>query len=462
MPLLKRRFTQAENAITEGVIWKQLLIFFFPILLGTFFQQLYNTADAMIVGKFVGKEALAAVGGATGNLTGLLVGFFVGLSSGATVILSQFFGGRKHQEVSDTVHTAAAMALAFGAFLTIFGYTMSPTILRWMGTPENIMNDAVTYIRIYFIGMIPNLIYNIGSGVLRAVGDSRRPLYFLIVSTMTNIVLDVILVVGFEMGVAGAGLATILSQAVSAVLVVMTLMRSHTIYRLEARKIRFHGQIFAKVIRIGLPAGLQSVMYSMSNVVVQTSVNAFGTDVLAGWTSYSKLDGLFWMIVGAFGVSITTFVGQNFGARRYDRMKKSVLVCMGMTAGATVALSALLILFGPYAFRLFSDDAAVIAKGMEILHLLAPTWLLYISIEILSGAVRGAGDSLRPTLFTLFGVCLLRVSWLTLIAPRIGTLAAVAVCYPITWTITSALFIVYYLRGRWLKRCIQRAGLAEE
>lgn len=314
MPWNRRRTAIEENSITQGVIWKQLLIFFFPILLGSFFQQMYNTADAVIVGKVVGKEALAAVGGATGALINLIVGFFVGLSSGATVILSQFFGARKHQEVSDTVHTAAAMALSFGAFLMVAGYILSPTLLRWMGTPEDIFDNAVTYIRIYFIGIIPSLIYNIGSGILRAVGDSRRPLYFLIAACMTNIVLDVILVVGFEMGVAGAAWATIISQLVSAVLVVLVLLRSHGAYQLQPRKIRFHPALLGRIMQIGLPAGLQSVMYSLSNVIIQSSVNAFGTDVLAAWTAYGKLDGLFWMIVGAFGVSITTFVGQNFGA----------------------------------------------------------------------------------------------------------------------------------------------------
>lgn len=445
-----------EGGITGGVIWKQLLLFFFPILLGTFFQQLYNTVDAMIVGQGVGKEALAAVGGATGTLINLLVGFFVGVSSGATVIISQYFGARDGQKVSRAVHTAAAMALFFGGLLTVAGIWLAPDMLRWMDTPDNVLPHALPYLRIYFAGMIPSLIYNIGSGVLRAVGDSTRPLIFLIVACLTNIVLDVLFVLGFHMGVAGAALATIISQAVSAVLVVVTLLRSETMFRLHPRRIRLHGEMVKRTLQIGLPAGLQSVMYSISNVLIQRAVNGFDTNVLAGWTAYSKIDCLFWMMVSAFGIAITTFVGQNFGAGLMDRVKKSVRVCMGMTFGTTVVMSLVLYFGGSLFYRLFTPDEAVIDEGMKILRLLVPTYVTYISIEILSGAVRGAGDSLIPTLMTLFGVCLLRVAWLAVALPKWPTMTTVLLAYPITWVITSLLFIVYYWKGGWLKRCLAR------
>ncbi len=448
------RWLEDEGGITGGVIWKQLLLFFFPILLGTFFQQLYNTVDAMIVGQGVGKEALAAVGGATGTLINLLVGFFVGVSSGATVIISQYFGARDPQKVCRAVHTAAAMALLFGGLLMVVGIWLAPDMLRWMDTPDTVLPHALPYLRIYFAGMIPSLIYNIGSGVLRAVGDSKRPLLFLIVACLTNIVLDVLFVLGFHMGVSGAALATIISQAVSAVLVVITLLRSDTMFRLHPRRIRFHGEMMKRIIQIGLPAGLQSVMYSISNVLIQRAVNGFDTNVLAGWTAYSKIDCLFWMMVSAFGIAITTFVGQNFGAGLIDRVKKSVRVCMGMTLGTTVVMSLVLYFGGSVFYRLFTPDEAVIDEGMKILRLLVPTYVTYISIEILSGAVRGAGDSLIPTLMTLFGVCLLRVAWLAVALPRWPTMTTVLLAYPITWVITSLLFIVYYLRGGWLKRCL--------
>lgn len=448
------------NSITGGVIWKTLLAFFFPILLGTFFQQMYNTVDAIIVGKFVGKEALAAVGGATGSLINLIVGFFVGLSSGATVILSQFYGGRRSEEVSQTVHTAMAMAIAGGAIIMIVGYIFSPALLEMLGTPADVLPHAVIYLRIYFIGMIPSLIYNIGSGLLRAVGDSRRPLLFLAAACMVNIVLDILLVVGMEMGAAGAALATILSQLVSAALVIFTLTSSQTVYHLDVRKIRFHTQLLGRIAAIGLPAGLQSMMYSVSNVVIQTAVNGFGTDMIAAYTAFGKLDGFYWMIVGAFGVSITTFVGQNFGAKQYDRMRRSVRVCLLMMFGSTIVLSTLLLLGGPMLYHLFTDDPVVVEYGMQMLRVIAPAYIAFICIEILSGALRGVGDSLVATLFTLFGVCVFRVIWVVWILPLNHTLEMLMLSYPITWTLTSILFIVYYLWGGWLKRAIRKSGLA--
>lgn len=452
---------QDAHSITEGVIWKQLLIFFFPILLGTFFQQLYNTVDAMVVGKAVGTEALAAVGGATGTLINLLVGFFVGLSSGATVIISQFYGGRKIREVHMAVHTSAAMALTFGALLMAIGIPMTPTFLRWMGTPDTVLAYAIPYMRIYFAGMIPSLIYNIGSGTLRAIGDSRRPLYFLIVACLTNIVLDLLLVVVLGMGVSGAALATILSQSVSAVLVILSLCRTDDCYRLFPRKIRFHVSLLRDILRIGLPGGLQSVSYSVSNVMIQAAINGFGTAAMAGWTTFGKLDAFFWMIVNAFGVSITTFVGQNFGAQRYDRVRQSIRQCLMMTAGTTIFISLMVYHFGDAFLHLFTDDPAVLERGMYLARLLAPTWITYVCIEILSGAMRGAGEAFVPTMITLIGVCVVRIIWLLTVVPLRHELGTVAFSYPLTWVISSVAFILYYFKGGWLKRCIQKAGFPQ-
>jgi putative MATE family efflux protein len=304
--------------------------------------------------------------------------------------------------------------------------------------------------------MIPSLIYNIGSGILRAVGDSRRPLYFLIVSCMANIVLDVVLVLGLEMGVAGAALATILSQTVSAALVLVVLMRSRTAYHLDARKIRFHGRLLRRIVQIGLPAGLQSVMYSISNVLIQTFINNFGTDVSAAWSAWGRLDGLQWMIMNAFGISITTFVGQNFGAMKFDRVKKGVKECLLMAFAAAAACSALMLLFGRSLFHLFASDEAVIEKGMEILRLIAPFYVTYTCVEILSGAMRGAGESVAPTLFTLFGVCVLRLAWLLGFVARNPSIPLTMFSYPMTWAVTSCLFIFYYWKGPWMKRCQER------
>ena len=443
-----------QNAMTEGVIWKQLLLFFFPIVLGTFFQQLYNTADAIIVGKFVGKEALAAVGGTTGTLINLLVGFFVGLSSGASVIISQFFGARRPDDVSRAVHTTMALALASGAALTVLGIWSSRAVLVMMGTPEDVLGHAVTYINIYFLGMIPSLIYNIGSGILRAVGDSRRPLFFLISATMTNIVLDVVLVIGLNMGVAGAAAATVLSQVVSAVLVMMTLCRSPQVYRVQLKKIRFYGDMLVRIVRIGLPAGLQSVMYSLSNIIIQASVNGFGTDVMAAYTAYGKVDGMYWMVINAFGVAITTFVGQNFGARLYDRMKKSINVCLGIAAAVTLLLSGVLMVVAEPLLGLFSDDAQVLEIGLSIVRLIVPTYITYIFIEILSGAMRGAGDSRNCMYITLGSFVVFRQVYLMIVYKLWGTIIPVVMGYPAGWVVCSVIFFFYYRSGRWKKSAV--------
>lgn len=285
----------AGNKITEGVIWKQLLFFFFPILLGTFFQQLYNTVDAVIVGHFVGKEALAAVGGPTSTLINLMLGFFVGVSSGAMVIISQLYGAQK-QEITLAVHTSMALAVSVAVGMMVLGLTLSPWALRAMGTPEEVLDYALTYIRIYFCGTIFSLIYNMGSSILRAVGDSRRPLYFLIVCSLANLFLDILFVVKMKMGVAGVGVATVLSQAISAGLVLVALIMTDSVYHVNPKKVRFTWPILKSIVLIGLPAGLQQVMYSVSNIVIQSSINSFGTDTVAAWTAYGKIDGLFWMI----------------------------------------------------------------------------------------------------------------------------------------------------------------------
>ena len=440
------------NGITEGVIWKQLLSFFFPIVLGTFFQQLYNTTDAVIVGNFVGKEALAAVGGSTGTLINLLVGFFVGLSSGATVIISQYFGGRNTEGLEKSVHTAFALSIAGGAVIMVLGIVFSRWALGAMGTPEEIMGHSLTYMRIYFLGMIPSLIYNMGSGILRAVGDSKRPLYFLIISCAANIVLDLLFVVVFGLGTAGVGIATVLSQVISAVLVIVALLRAEDAYRLHIRQIRFTNSILRKIITIGIPAGLQSVMYSVSNIIIQASVNTFGTDTIAARTASSQIDGLFWMIMGAFGVSIMTFVGQNFGAQKYDRIHKSVRVCLGMAFGVSIGMSVLLLLTGQYIYLLFTGDGKVIESGVTILRCMVPYYATYVCIEILSGAVRGTGDAVVPMLMTCIGICVLRIIWIFTVVPQWHTIEMVSYSYPITWGVTSLLFILYYWKGGWLKR----------
>lgn len=325
----------AKNQITEGVIWKQLLFFFFPILLGTLFQQLYNTADTIVVGRFVGTDALASVGGSTGQIVNLVVNFFVGLSSGATVIIARFYGAGNRWKLNNALHTAIALSITGCIITAILGILLTPSILEMMQTPADVIGGSIAYLRIYFAGIIFVFVYNIGSGILRAVGDSKRPLYFLMVCCFLNIGLDILFVVLLHLGIKGAAYATVISQAVSALLVLLSLGRSTDIYRLRPRKIRFHRSLLISIITIGLPAGIQSVMYSISNIIIQTSLNSLGTETVAAHTAFTKIDAIYWMISGAFSVSIITFIGQNFGARKFDRMKKSIKVCLLMDLAAS-------------------------------------------------------------------------------------------------------------------------------
>ena len=450
---MKAEKHQISNQITEGVIWKQLLFFFFPILFGTFFQQLYNTTDAVIVGKFVGKEALAAVGGPAATLINLLIGFFTGFSSGAAVIISQYYGAKKQDDVRKTVHTAIALSIAGGAVIMALGLLFSGTALRAMNTPDDILSLSVMYMRLYFLGVIPSLIYNMGSGILRAVGDSKRPLYFLIMSCIANIVLDILFVKILQMGVAGVAIATALSQVFSALMVVTALMKTEDSYKLYLREIRLSPVFLHNIIRIGLPAGIQSTMYSLSNLIVQASINSFGTDTIAAWTAYGKVDGIFWMIMGAYGVAITTFAGQNFGAGKYDRIKKSVRICLGMAAFTSILLSVIVLAGGRIFFGLFTNDPNFVSIGLGMMWVISPSYVTYICIEILGGTTRGCGDAIPPMLITAVGVCVLRVTWVLAAVPLRPEVSTVAFSYPLTWTVTSLFFIVYYLKGNWLKRC---------
>ena len=432
------------NRITEGSIFGQLLLFFFPILFGTFFQQLYNTADAMVVGRFVGKQALAAVGGSTSTLINLLVGFFVGLSSGATVVISQFYGARKADMVHWAVHTSIAFSVIGGVIFMIVGLLGSPWALEAMKTPEDVMGHAVVYIRIYFLGIIVNLVYNMGAGILRAIGDSRRPLYFLIASCFTNIILDVLLVAVLGMGVAGAALATITSQLLSAVLVVRALMKTDDMYKLEWKKVRIDQRMLQRIVRIGIPAGMQSVMYNISNVIIQAGVNTLGTDNVTAWATYGKVDGLYWMMINALGISATTFVGQNFGAGRLDRVRKGAGACMVIGVVLTASVGVVLYNGGHLLVELFTTDQQVQAISMDLLHFMVPTFITYIAIEILSGTLRGVGDAWMPLIITGIGVCAVRVLWIMFVLPHYHTIIGAAFCYPLTWSLTTVAFVIYY------------------
>ena len=445
--------TAQKNQIVEGVIWKQLLLFFFPILIGSFFQQLYNTVDTIIVGQFVGKQALAGVG-STGTVINLWLGFFIGLAGGASVIISQYYGASDGDGLSKAVHTSIALALAGGAALTAVGLVTARASLEMLDVAEDVMDEAMTYITVFYSGMIATVVYNVGTGILRAIGDSKRPLYILIACCGVNIVLDLLFVVVFHWAVFGVALATVIAQLVSAALVMLRLTLVRESYRVRLRQIRFHGPTLKKVVRLGLPTGMQSVLYSISNLVIQAAVNSFGTDAMASWAAVSRIDGFVWMVMGAFGISVTTFVGQNFGAGRYDRVLRGTRVCLALTAGTTLALTAVELIFAGPLLRIFTGDETVVSLGTTVVRVWAPAYIAYVFIEIFSGAVRGVGEALQPMVITIFGVCVLRLAWIWGVLPLHRTEAMVAASYPVTWGITGVVFIVYYLRMNWLKRHI--------
>ena len=344
------------------------------------------------------------------------------------------------------------LGLLVGAFFTVAGFLLTPWSLRAMGTPEEAMPGAVLYLRVYFLGMVPNVVYNMGTGVLRAIGDFRRPLYFLIAASGCNIVLDLLLVLVFHLDVAGVAIATICSQLLSAVLVVVALLRSEmTPYQLFPRQLHIHPEPMRGILHIGVPTALQSVMYSASNIVIQAAINSFGTDTVAAWTAYGKMDVIFWMTVTAMSQSITTFAGQNYGAGQYQRVKKGLWVSAGMLSVFTIGISAVFFFLARPILTIFTPDAAVLDIGVDMVRFLAPCYITYILIELIAGAVRGAGKSVGPMLIDVFGVCGLRLAWLFLVVPVHHTLTVVMASYPITWTVTSVALLIYYFFGRWLK-----------
>lgn len=435
-----------KNQITEGVIWKQLLIFFFPIVIGTFFQQIYNTADSIVVGRFVGKEALAAVGGSVNQIVNLVVEVFVGLTSGASVIVAQFYGAKDKKNLNKTLHTSYAFGIVTGFVVAVVGLLVTNTVLELMKTPQELMADSRLYLHIYFCGMIFNIIYNMGASILRAVGDSRRPLYVLMVTCGLNIVLDILLVVIFRLGVMGVAITTVSCQGISSILVTAMLMKEHPLFQLKLREIRFYRVSLNSVLRIGIPAALEATMYTIANLIIQVFVNELGTDTVAAWGTFAKIDAVYWMVVNAFGISITTFVGQNYGAGKVKRMRKSVGICLGMSyAGAILVSGALYALADPL-YRLFTTDENVVRIGVDMMHFLLPSYFMYVVIGILSGALRGAGRVLVPMLLTCGGVCLIRIVWMFGVFPGHPGINTIMLSYPVSWGITAVLFIIYYFR----------------
>lgn len=437
-----------KKNITTGVIWQQILLFFFPILFGTFFQQFYNTIDAVLVGRFVGKEALSAVSGAPAMIVSLIIGFFTGLASGATVAISQFYGSNDEPSVSATTHTAIVFSVIGALFLTVVGYFTTPWLLKVNRVPEDIFEESRIYMQIYFLGLLGTFLYNMGAGILRAIGDSKRPFYYLIVGCVLNIVLDVLFMVYLPLGVAGAAYATIIAQAVSALLILRCLLRTDGPCKLQLKKLRLHRSYLTRILRIGTPAGIQSVTYALSNLIIQMSINDFGTDVIAAWGTYGKMDGIFWMTMNAFAIALTTFVGQNYGAGKFDRVRKSIKTTLLMSYVTAIGICAMLYLNAEFLFSLFIDDANVIRIGVRMVEFLMPTYLIYILIEILSGGLRGMGDTFIPMILSCVGVCGIRMIWTLWIYPLHPTIEMLELNFPVSWGVTVILFVIYYFIRR--------------
>ena len=432
-----------KRDMTQGVIWKELLRFFFPLMAGTLFQMFYNIADTLIVGRFIGTNALSAVGGAPASLIGLFVGFFVGISSGSTVVAAQSFGAGRRDEVNRTVHTTILLAVLSGAILTVLCVFCARPLLVAMRTPWDSLPDSIVYLRTYGYGMIANMIYNMGAGIFRALGDSRKPFFYLVAGTVTNVVLDLLFVCVLKTGVFGAAFATVLSQCLAAVLVLIAFIRGEEMIRLRVRKLRFDGQILKRIIRIGVPCAIQSMMYSFSNVVIQASVNGFGTVTVAAWAVLLKIDGFYWMVVSSLGIAVTTFTGQNYGAGKMRRVKAGIRDSLVLTSVFAVVFGAVVYVLSPHLLGFFTTDPAVLSLGIVLERFFARTYLLYVCIEILSGALHGMGDALIPTVITVVGVCALRVLWIFIVVPLRPSIMTVSWSYPFTWIVTSAAFVVY-------------------
>ena len=438
-----------SKLMTEGSIWKNILLFSVPLILGNLLQQLYNTADSIIVGNFVGSNALAAVG-SSGSPIFLLIGFSQGIAVGAGVVVSQFLGARDRQGAHISVHTSLALATILGAILTVGGIAISRSLLTAMNTPAEVLEDAVTYMQLYFGGVLFSVVYNMAAGILNAAGNSRRSLLYLGCASGTNILLDLILIAGLKMGVAGAAIATDISQLVSCVLSLRFLMRVDADYRVTAREVRVDRKMAAKIIRVGLPTGIQNMVISLSNIRVQASVNGYGAAAMAGFAAYMKVDGFNILPIMSFSMAATTFVGQNFGAGQIDRVKKALWVTMALSFVYTVITGTLLLLAQDPIMHLFTGDETVVAFGQQAMHYFCPFYWLLGILHGLAGTVRGTGKSVPPMVVLLVSLCLFRIVWIRFALSAFQGIDGVFILYPVSWALGAVLMILYTWRGNWL------------
>lgn len=441
---------KTNTGMIEGGIFKSILLFSIPLLIGNFFQQLYNTVDSYVVGNYVDTNALAAVG-ASGSVINMLVGFFMGLAAGAGVVISQYFGAGQKEGMSRAVHSSLALTLLLSVIFTILGVTFTRPLLAAIGVPQEVLPHSTRYLMIYFCGITFSMLYNMGSGILRAVGDSRNPLIYLAVASVVNIVLDFLFVCGFGMGIAGVAIATVIAQAVSSAMVFYKLMHTQEAYRVELRKIHFHRKTVRRIIAIGFPTALQQSITAFSNVVVQSYINVFGASAIAGYSSALRIDGFLQLTLQSFSMTITTFVGQNIGARQFKRVKRGILAAWLMSS-AVIAVGALFMnVKGGWMIRIFTSDPQVIENGAMILRLFSYGYIVLPVVQILSSALRGAGRSKVPMYCMLGTFVVMRQIYLMIAVPAANSLPVVIAGWPITWVACALCTVIYYKKSGWMK-----------
>ena len=446
------RNQKAKTDLTTGTVWKRLLVFFLPIAAGTIIQQLYNAADGLIVGRFVGTNALAAVGGSSAQIINVLVGFFVAMTAGASVVIGQIYGAGRKEDLNRAIGNAvAAMGIA-GIGLAAVGLVASPGLLRLLNTPDETMDGAVLYLRIYFLGVPFVMILNIESSILRALGDSFHPFLYMVIGCVMNIVLDVVFVIVFGWDIAGVAIATVLAQVVNAALLTRKLAKGTDEYRLSVRQLKLRGVYLVNMLRLGVPAGLQSSMYSISNVIIQVAVQSLGTIVVASWAMRGKPDGLVGAVTTAMGAAITSFIAQNYGAGKTDRVKQCVRQGLAMHFIITVVLSAALMLTAILLLRILTPDEDVVQTTYTIMSYFVPYYFTWVLVEVLSAVLRGVGDAVYPVVIIGLGICLFRVIWILTVFAHFGTLLSLCLSYTVSWTITSIALVIYYRKGGWMNR----------
>ncbi len=435
----------------QGPVWKKVLLFVLPIMGGNLFQQLYYYVDAAVVGHAVGSVALGAVD-STQPLLSLLIDFFVGLSTGATVIISQYWGAGNRERVGEAVHTALAFALILGLGITAAGLPLAEPLLRLMQTPPENMDYALTFVRVQLVGVAFMMVYNMGASILRSVGDSKRPFYFLVACSLVNIALELLFVVALGWGVAGSAWATVIAIAVSATLTVGALVRSREAYRVELRRVRLSRPMLRKVVGIGLPTGVQMATFSVSNMIIQAGVNSCGAHVVSAFSVCGKCYMVLWLILDAFALGATTFMGQCYGAGDVRRARRSVWVTLGLCYAFTLPLGVLIWAFAPQISGVFTSDASLLPDTLMFLAVLLPGFYAFVVAQVLTGAVRGTGETVKPMVIMLVGVCALRIAWLFTVAAAWPGALTVAAAYPVSWVTTGVVSLVYYLHGGWRKK----------